>query len=156
MAEKTSQLRYAAPETPEPAQWRVASPDTQETTRGSAQAGQGAMEHAPGGGAPFVPPSIEMMTGESVMPEDYPGMPLIPSPTRMPETVENPYYVSGFLKNYIGKNMRVQFLIGENTLMDRTGRLIDIGASFIVLQPVGSDDLLMCDLYSIKFVTIYR
>ena len=103
-----------------------------------------------------MPPSIEMMSGESVMPEDYEGMPLVPSQTRMPETVENPYYVSGFLKNYIGKNMLVQFLIGENTLVDRRGRLIEIGASFIVLQPAGSDDLLMCDLYSIKFVTIYR
>ena len=103
-----------------------------------------------------MPSSIETMSGESVMPEDYPGMPLIPSPARMPETVENPYYVSGFLKKYIGKNMKVQFLIGENTLMDRTGKLIEIGASFIVLQPTDSDDLLMCDLYAIKFVTIYR
>jgi hypothetical protein len=52
--------------------------------------------------------------------------------------------------------MMVQFLIGENSLVDRTGRLIDVGANFIVLQLVGSDDMLMGDLYAIKFVTIYR
>jgi len=115
-----------------------------------------AQENESRGGAAFIPPSIRMMTGESVMPGDVPAMPLVPSPTQIPETAANPYYLPGYLKNYIGKNMMVQFLIGENSLVDRTGRLIDVGASFIVLQPTESDDLLMADLYAIKFVTIYR
>jgi hypothetical protein len=110
------------------------------------------------GSASFVPPSIRMVTGESVMPGDIPAqpMPLVPSTTQAPEAATNPYYLAGYLKNYLGKNMMVQFLIGENSLVDRTGRLIDVGANFIVLQPVGSDDMLMGDLYAIKFVTIYR
>lgn len=77
--------------------------------------------------------------------------------SRTPTTVESPYYTAGFLKNFIGKNMRVEFLIGTSgALVDRTGVLMEVGASYIVLNPILSDDLLMCDLYSIRFVTIYQ
>ncbi len=74
-----------------------------------------------------------------------------------PTTLESPYYTAGFLRNFIGKNMRVEFLIGTSgALVDRTGELVEVGASYIVLRPILSDDLLMADLYSIKFVTIYE
>lgn len=74
----------------------------------------------------------------------------------MPSTVANPYYTAGFLRQYIGHNMRVEYLLGTNgPLVDRIGRLVDVGASYIVLQPLLSDELLMTDLYSIRFVTIY-
>jgi hypothetical protein len=73
-----------------------------------------------------------------------------------PTTVESPYYTAGFLRNFVGQNMRVEFLIGTTgALVDRVGVLVEVGASYIVLRPYLSDDLLMCDLYSIKFVTIY-
>ena len=53
--------------------------------------------------------------------------------------------------------MRVEFLIGTTgPLVDRIGTLVDVGASYIVLEPVDPDDLIVADLYSIKFVTIYR
>lgn len=74
----------------------------------------------------------------------------------MPSTVSSPYYTAGFLRQYLGHNMRVEYLLGTNgPLVDRTGRLVDVGASYIVLQPLLSDELLMTDLYSIRFVTIY-
>lgn len=81
----------------------------------------------------------------------------IPFPANgAPTTVQNPYYTAGFLKKFIGRDMRVEFLIGTNgALVDRTGKLLDVGASYIVLQPYLSDDYLMADLYSIKFVTIF-
>jgi hypothetical protein len=123
----------------------------------SPQAGPGAQNRTQGNAASFVPPSIDMVTGKSVMPENGAGIPpLAPSPARTPDAVSSPYYVAGFLKNYIGRDVTVQFMIGEGALVDRTGRLMEVGASFIVLQPAGTDDLLMCDMYSIKFVTIYR
>jgi hypothetical protein len=82
---------------------------------------------------------------------------LLPPPgAETPSTVQSPYYTAGFLRNFIGCNMRVEFLIGTSgALVDRIGVLMEVGASYIVLQPFQSDDLLMCDLYSIKFVTIY-
>ena len=81
-------------------------------------------------------------------------MPPVSSDT--PSTVQSPYYTAGFLRNFVGCNMRVEFLIGTSgALVDRIGVLMEVGASYIVLQPFQTDDLLMCDLYSIKFVTIY-
>lgn len=85
------------------------------------------------------------------------GMPILPSPSaQTPTTVESPYYSAGFLRNFLGRNMRVEFLIGTTgPLVDRIGTLVEVGASYIVLQPYLTDDLLMCDLFSIKFVYIY-
>ncbi len=73
-----------------------------------------------------------------------------------PTVLASAYYSAGFLKNFIGYNMRVEFVLGTSGgFTDRTGVLKEVGASYIVLQPTNTDDLLMCDLYSIKFVTIF-
>ena len=83
-------------------------------------------------------------------------MPILPPAIDTPTTVQSPYYTAGFLKNFIGRNMRVEFLIGTTgPLVDRIGELVEVGASYIVLRPYLTDDLLMADLYSIKFVNIY-
>lgn len=104
----------------------------------------------------YVPP-IDQITGESVMPPESPLVPLVPAQRPEPMTMRNPYQSQGYLQQHIGQNVRVQFLIGSNgPLVDRTGTLVEVGDSYIVLQPTDTDDLLMCDLYSIKFVTIYR
>ncbi len=72
-----------------------------------------------------------------------------------PVTVQSPYFTAGFLKNFIGKNVRVEFVLGTaGATTDRVGTLLEVGASYIVIQPLLTDDLLMCDLYSIRFVTI--
>jgi len=74
----------------------------------------------------------------------------------LPDTLRNPYYSAGFLRQFIGSNMRIEYLLGTNgPLVDRVGELVDVGANYIVLKPYLSEDLLMTDLYSIRFVTIY-
>ena len=84
------------------------------------------------------------------------AMPILPPASDTPTTVQSPYYTAGFLKNFIGRNVRVEFLIGTTgPLVDRVGELVEVGASYIVLRPYMTDDLLMADLYSIKFVNIY-
>jgi len=71
-----------------------------------------------------------------------------------PQTVQNTDFMPGYLRTQIGRNVRVEFLIGTGgPLIDRTGTLIGVGTSYILLRPEASDDILMCDLYSIKFVT---
>ena len=88
------------------------------------------------------------------------GIPTGPSPTpvappgqQAPQTIQSPLYTPGFLRTQIGKKVRVEFLIGTGTLVDRSGTLIGVGTSYILLQLVESDDVMMCDIYSIKFVT---
>jgi len=71
-----------------------------------------------------------------------------------PEILTNNIYTPAFLREQIGKLMRVEFLIGTNNLTDRIGILEDVGASYILLHSVESDNIIYCDIYSIKFVTI--
>ena len=71
-----------------------------------------------------------------------------------PEILTNPIYTPAFLRQQMGKLMRVEFLIGTNMLVDRIGILQDVGASYIVLRSFENDSLVYCDIYSIKFITI--
>ena len=71
-----------------------------------------------------------------------------------PEILTNNIYTPAFLREQIGKLMRVEFLIGTNNLTDRVGILEDVGASYILLRAIESDNLIYCDIYAIKFVTI--
>lgn len=72
----------------------------------------------------------------------------------LPETLTNPIYTPAFLREQIGKLMRVEFLIGTNTMTDRIGILEDVGASYILLRSFENDSLVYCDIYAIKFITI--
>lgn len=71
-----------------------------------------------------------------------------------PEILTNAIYTPAFLREQIGKLMRVEFLIGTNNLVDRIGILEDVGASYILLRSFENDSLVYCDIYSIKFITI--
>lgn len=72
-----------------------------------------------------------------------------------PSMLNNPDFTPGFLKTQIGRKVKIEFLIGTSTFTDRIGTLISVGASYILLRLEESDDILMADIYSIKFVTIY-
>lgn len=101
------------------------------------------------------------MTDSMPMPS-FPGsypetMPAPPSTDSPPETVTDIYFTPGFLKTQIGRTMRVEFLLGTNApLVDRIGVLLAVGASYILLQPIETQQMIMCDIYSIKFVTILK
>lgn len=66
-----------------------------------------------------------------------------------------PDYTQGYLKTQIGKRIRVTFLLGTNTIQDRTGVLKDVGISYIVLREEETNSDVLCDIYSIKFVNIF-
>lgn len=75
----------------------------------------------------------------------------------VPVTLESADYLAGLLATLTGEKVRVQFLIGTTgPMIDVVGTLIQVGANYIVVQPIESDDLMICDLYSIKFVTVLR
>lgn len=72
----------------------------------------------------------------------------------MPESLTNSIYTPAFLKQYIGKLVRIEFLIGTNNLQDRIGIIVEVGATYIVLRNIQDNNLVYCDIFSIKFVTI--
>lgn len=72
------------------------------------------------------------------------------------ERLEDVRFLLAWLKTQIGKEVRVEFLIGTNTLQDRAGTLIEVGESFIVIRETGQDSRLACDAKSIRFVRVYN
>ncbi len=63
--------------------------------------------------------------------------------------------IQQIMRDNIGEYMDVEFLIGTNGLTTRSGRLTNVGVSYIVLYDRSKDRYMICDLYSVKFVTIY-
>ncbi len=97
------------------------------------------------------PPALSSTPGTTASPI------LPPLQSVTPSTLESTYYIAGLLASYVGSEVRVEFLIGTNApLIDLTGTLRQVGANYIIIQPVLTDDLVVCDMFSIKFVTIYR
>lgn len=78
----------------------------------------------------------------------------ITMPSNMPETYTNSLYSPGFFRNFIGKLVKAEFLLGSAGMQDRIGVLVEVGASYIVLRSVQDNNLLYCDIFSIKFLTI--
>ena len=71
-----------------------------------------------------------------------------------PEVLTNLAYTPAFLRQQIGKLMRIEFLVGTNNLTDRIGFLEDVGASYILLRSFEGDSQIYADIYAIKFITI--
>ncbi len=71
-----------------------------------------------------------------------------------PPPVSDINYIPGFLASNIGKNVKAEFILGMNQFIDKTGKLTDVGVNYFVLQDINSRTNIMCDLYSVKFVTI--
>lgn len=80
-----------------------------------------------------------------------------PSGAAMPdmgsELLSDPAQIPGFLRSQIGKLMKVEFM-SEGNKSEKTGRLVEVGSSFILLQSVDTYSTILCDLFSIRFVTI--
>ncbi|MCB2294034.1 hypothetical protein LGK95_10935 [Clostridium algoriphilum] len=108
------------------------------------------------------------------MNDDTRQLPMSPSPTTttatMPSTsttnqnyeiattspiVNNRLYTQGWLIEQIGKYIKIEFLIGSNMWIDREGILQEVGISYIVIKETGTNDIIMCDIYSIKFVRVF-
>ena len=64
-------------------------------------------------------------------------------------------YTQGYLRTQIGRYVKIEFLIGTNMMIDREGVLKDVGIDYVILQEPETDDLVLCDIYSIKFVRFY-
>lgn len=80
--------------------------------------------------------------------------PAIPETQQGPPPASENGYIPNYLKSNIGKNIRAEFIIGMDQFTDRTGILTEVGNNYFVIHDVNSRTDIMCDLYSVKFVTI--
>ena len=76
-----------------------------------------------------------------------------PSPTPNPQDQDT---FSEILTANIGAYVLIQFLIGSTSLVDKEGYLYAVGTNFITIYEPLDDRYVVCDLYSVKFVTIYN
>ncbi len=110
-----------------------------------------------------LPYQIQQMGGQAGAAQQIPMQSQVPltgaAPVDFDMLPETPVlgieYTQGYLRTNIGKKVKVEFLIGTNMLIDREGTLIDVGISYIIIRETETDDLLLCDIYSIKFVRFY-
>jgi len=92
----------------------------------------------------------------------FPPISALQETTMIPDTQQGPPPASerGFIPYYltsnIGRNVRAEFIIGSNQYVDKTGVLSEVGINYFVLTDVNSRTKIMCDLYSVKFVTILQ
>ncbi|GMQ56172.1 hypothetical protein AN1V17_05650 [Vallitalea sediminicola] len=75
-------------------------------------------------------------------------------PRTLPPVITNPSYLQGYLRTQIGKFMKVNFLLGTGTFIDKDGILKEVGVDHIVLRDIKTGEDVVADLYSIKFVEI--
>jgi hypothetical protein len=57
------------------------------------------------------------------------------------------------LQENVGKYVIVEFLIGTNGLTSRQGMLYYVGTQFLVLLDEFESRFIVCDIFSVKFVT---
>lgn len=62
---------------------------------------------------------------------------------------------NGFLRTQMGRYMRIEQLIGSNTIEDRFGFLVGVGSNFIILQEITSGNIMVLDIFSIRLTYVY-
>ncbi len=70
-----------------------------------------------------------------------------------PETMTNTDFLPAYLKQFVGRWVRCEFFIGDS-VEQRVGVLHDVGASYIIIDVIEPQTLVVCDIFSLRFVTI--
>lgn len=65
-----------------------------------------------------------------------------------------PYQLSDYLRAYSGRLICVKYQVSNDKYCEKTGVLRVVGANFIGIQPMRTDDLLLVDLGAVKSIAI--
>ncbi|MPW25383.1 hypothetical protein GC105_06240 [Alkalibaculum sp. M08DMB] len=107
----------------------------------------------PTGMQPGMQPAMPPM---GMQPGMQPAMPPMGMEPRVPgPPVLGPNYIQGYLRRFIGQYVRIDFIVGTGMFIDRDGILREVGIDFVQMEEVQTGNILIGDLYSIKFVTVY-
>lgn len=61
-----------------------------------------------------------------------------------------------FLTRNLGRDVVVTFLIGTQNTTQRSGIIYFVGSTYLVLYDTKNNLYTLCNLYSIKFITMYK
>ena len=84
-----------------------------------------------------------------------PANPLLPPGYQETLDYNSLQYANGFYRTQIGRYVRVDQLLGSNTMTAQEGFLIGVGYNYIILQEGFTDNILVVDIYSIKNMYVY-
>ena len=84
-----------------------------------------------------------------------PPNPLLPEGYREVLDYNAIQYANGFYRTQIGRFVRVEQLVGSNTLETREGYLVGVGINYIILQEMSTGNIQVVDFYGIKNMYVY-
>ena len=68
----------------------------------------------------------------------------------------DPMTLQEIMSEALGTYVIVEFLVGTQNIVRREGVLNSVGQSWLVLYDETNDTSLLCDMYSVKFVTFFQ
>lgn len=71
----------------------------------------------------------------------------------LPEALKNPIYTQGFFRSQMGKNMRVEFLVGDQ-MTSVEGKLLFVGSNYLLLQQPPDNKQVYCGMRGVVFAVI--
>ncbi len=72
--------------------------------------------------------------------------------TVTPESIQ---FHNGFLRTQVGRRVSVDFLLGSNTIVTKSGYLLGVAQDYILINELDTNDITSCDFYNIKFMRFY-
>lgn len=72
-----------------------------------------------------------------------------------PVTSESIQFLNGFIRTQIGRRVSIDFLVGSNTMVTKTGYLLGVATNYILINELDTDDITACDFYNVKFIRFY-
>ena len=98
-------------------------------------------------------PENENSANLSQMPQ-----PMTEYPEPLPDGLQNgvdPETIQEVIALSVGNYVVVEFLIGTNNIVRKEGVLTAVGVSWLLLYDEASGTSVVCDMYSVKFVTYF-
>ena len=84
-----------------------------------------------------------------------PANPLLPEEYSEILDYNSIQYLNGIFRTQIGRFVRVEQLVGSNTLQEYDGFLIGVGINYIILQEYSNNNIRIMDIYGIKNMYVY-
>ena len=84
-----------------------------------------------------------------------PSNPMTPPEYTQTLDYDSIQYMNGFLRTQIGRFIRFDQLVGTNIVEERSGFLVGVSNNYVILQEIGTGNIMTFDTFSIKFVYIY-
>lgn len=89
----------------------------------------------------------EFVDNSNISPINIPGLSAVNS-----DKITN---LNEFLKTQIGSRVSVDFLIGADTIISKSGYLVAAATDFIAINELNTNDVTTCDFNNIKFIRFF-